>query len=405
MRNFADLEEILVEAAAGREVRRYFEARSIRTIGTLALVAKDEESLQRDVVAPLLTGWTVGTDVIQVASTEQPIVNAVILHAWTLARASWNKTLAAAHPPPTPTAHASPSATAAATSTTESKIPKTLPPGKWTELVNHYNNITVGSRPRSFPVKEVLGAEVIISRLYHERHVSKLYTPLQLGELLQHRSFTAAGDINPLVKGSRKHNALVLDDDRQLIETEEATWVPKSVLSVLDGISAARWALILAQHGEEEDLNSFAEFMQQRARSKPDKMEQFAAYWHSAMWKISMSMRNGDTFGAAMQGVINDMETFHDYMNKDVSSVRPKSKQAPKGDVPEKGSGKAGKSGKSSKSQSYYGPQRYGASPNRTRWTPYHPQRWNNWQHQQEHQHWRSEASSNASSWSEKSWK
>ena len=112
MRNFADLEEILVEAAAGREVRRYFEARSIRTIGTLALVAKDEESLHRDVVAPLLAGWAVGTDVIQVASTEQPIVNAVILHAWTLARTSWSKTLAAAHPTPAPPAHAGPSATA-----------------------------------------------------------------------------------------------------------------------------------------------------------------------------------------------------------------------------------------------------------------------------------------------------
>ena len=270
--------------------------------------------------------------------------------------------------------------------------------------MNHYNSITVGSRPRSFPVKEVLGAEVIIARLYHERHVSKLYTPLQLGEVLQHRSFTASGDINPLAKVGRKHNALVLDDDRQLIETEEATWVPRSVLSVLDGSSAARWALILVQHGEENDLDSFATFMQQRARAKPDKMEQFAAYWHSAMWKISMAMRNGDTFGAAMHGVTSDMETFHDYMNKELSSVRPKLKQAPKGDTTEKGSGKAGKSGKSSKSQPNYGPQRYGASPNRTRWTPYSPQRWNHWQSQQEHQHWRSD-SSNASSWSEKSWK
>ena len=104
----------------------------------------------------------------------------------------------------------------------DTKIPKTLPPGKWTNrsfdttkqsswvpkqifflTFRHRFNwwklffspeknwVTLDKRrARWVPVREVLGAEVVI--------VSHLYTPLQLGEVLQFRSFTA-GDINPLV--------------------------------------------------------------------------------------------------------------------------------------------------------------------------------------------------------------
>ena len=109
-------------------------------------------------------------------------------------------------PPPAPSS-GTPSTTAASGGgSSDNKVPKTLPPGKWTELVNRYNSITVGSKTRSFPAREVLGAEAVIARLWHERHISHLYTPLQLCEILQHRSFTASGDINPLMKTSKKFN-------------------------------------------------------------------------------------------------------------------------------------------------------------------------------------------------------
>ena len=120
---------------------------------------------------------------------------------------SWNKSVVAASPHPAPTTV---TPTSASTSTSDNKVPKTLPAGKWTELITHYNSITLGGRPRSFPVREVLGAESVIARLWHERHVSHLYTPLQ-PEVLQHSSFTASGDINPLIKTNKKNVALSLD--------------------------------------------------------------------------------------------------------------------------------------------------------------------------------------------------
>ena len=215
MRNYASLDEILDEAAAGGDLRRYLELRGIKTIGTLALVASDEEILQRTIVDPILAGYRSGTDRIAVSDPEKPIVRAVLLHAAT----------------------AIPAGTGSSTS--ETKVPRTLPPGKWSELVEAYNKVTLHGRNRQFPVRELLGAECVVARLWRERHVSRQYSPLQLGELLQRRSFSASGDRNPLTRNPRKTSVLSLDEDKQLIEADDPTWTPRSLIGVLDGLQAA----------------------------------------------------------------------------------------------------------------------------------------------------------------------
>ena len=401
MRVFTDLPDVLTEAAAGPDIRRYLEGRGIKTIGTLALVAKDEKSFEDNIVAPLLAGWTNGVDVVKIEVAERPIATAVLLHAWTLARSSWNKAVAAASPVSAPSTGMATTGTSSGLAT-DSKVPKTLPPGKWAELVTYYNSIKVGTKTRSFPVKEVLGAESVVARLWHERHVSQLYTPLQLGEVLQHRSFTASGDINPLMKTNKKNNALSLDEDRQLVETEDPTWTPRSVLSVLDGISACRWALILTQYGEEEEIHAFAEFMQQRARSRPDRMEHMVAYWLSSMWKVAMAMRNGDGFGVATQAIMQDMETFHDYMNKEVTSIRPKLKQPPKIDPPDKSWIRPGKGGKAKGGMgSQHRPQPY----NRQRWPSNEYNRWRSNNPHDDSSRWRSEVPATYQNWWDRNYK
>ena len=399
MRVFTDLEDLLNEAAAGPDIKKYLLARGIKTIGTLALVAKDEEALARHIITPLTSGWGSGSDAVTIPRDEQPIAAAVLLHAWTLARTSWAKTLAASTPSPGPATPASLSLGASPTSTSESKVPKNLPAGKWTELVNSYNAVTVAGRPRSFPVREILGAECVIARLWHEKHVSQLFSPLLLGEILQHRSFTASGDINPLAKTGKKQTALSLDEDRQLVETEEQTWSPRSVLSVLDGITACRWAFTLVQYGEEEEIVAFCNLMQQRARSRPDKMEHMTAYWHASMWKICMAMRSGETFGAASKPIMDDMESFHDYMNKDINSIRPKSKVPVKPENTDKQFGKAGKGGKSGKSSNSYVYRQ--APTQRQRWGPYDQQRWHG-RNQQYDNRWQQDHWSSNNSWQER---
>lgn len=398
MRIFTSIDEILTEVAAGDDVRRYFELRGLKTVGTLALVAANEDAFMRHVCDPLLGGFISGTDRIQVTESEKPIVRAVLLHAWSLARASWAKTVTSAPSHPGHPAVPAPSVASTGGGSSDSKVPKTLPAGKWSELVESYNNITINGRPRQFPVRELLGAENIIARLWHERHVSKMYTPLQLGELLQHRSFTASGDINPLSKQSRKSTSLSLDEDKHLIESEDPTWTPRSLLSVLDGLQAAKWAFVLVQMGEEEEIVSFLEQMQLRARSRTDKMEQFVQYWHASMWRVSMDMRSGDGFGAATKKILDDMAFYHDAMMKEPIPVKTKAKQPARGDPADVNNRyvKGGKVGKGS------GHDRYHERSN-----PYPPSRWssqsswrssgawnqrsyhsNHWREQGQHQHW-----------------
>ena len=366
MRIFTTIDEILTEVAAGDDVRRYFEARGLRTVGTLALVAASEEMFTRHVCDPLLNGYTVGTDRITVAESEKPIVRAVLLHACSLAKVSWSRSMTPA-PTPTPSAPTVTATTTTGSPNNETKVPKSLPPGKWAELVNAYQNVTLNGRPRHFPLREILGAEPVVARLWHERHVSKMYTPLQLGELLQHRSFSASGEINPLSKGSKKSTSLSLDEDRQLVENEDPTWTPRSVLSVTDGLQAARWAYVLVQMGEEEEIMHFIDQMQMRARSRTDKMEQFVMYWHASMWRVAMDMRSGDSFGAATKKILDDMAFYHDHMMKDIASPKSKLKPPPRTDVTDRfiKPGKGGKAGKGS------GQDRQG-----DRYTPYPSPRW-----------------------------
>ena len=198
----------------------------MRTIGALALVASDEETLQRTIVDPLLAGYAAGTERISVPDPEKPIAKAVILHAWSLARTSWSKTMAAATPPPTPVGTI-PTSTTGTSASADQKVPRTLPP----------ENPTVPSP----------GAHC---------------TLLQLGELLQHRSFSASGEINPLARSPKKANVLSLDEGKQIMESDDPTWTPRSFIGVLDGIQAAKWAYILAQMGDESDEKDICDFIE-----------------------------------------------------------------------------------------------------------------------------------------------
>ena len=112
------------------------------------------------------------------------------------------------HPTTTgPTTTSPPAAPAATPKDTDDKIPKTLPPGVYNELIEQYNKVSIHGHRRAFPEKQLLGAEKIIARMWYEHNKSKCYTAVTLGELLQHRHFTATGNINNRVsdKKSRDH--------------------------------------------------------------------------------------------------------------------------------------------------------------------------------------------------------
>ena len=271
MRVINTLDDLAHEAAAGKELRRYLEARGIKAVATLALIATSEDELSKTLIEPLLSGWKLPEgDFIRLPADEHPIARAIMTHMWMLAKQSWQAAIVAATPPaPSAAVAASPSTA----STTSDKVPKTLPPGTWQTLVRAYNSTQLHGRDRSFPVEELLGAECVLARMFHEHNVSKTYTPIGLGEIVRRRSFTAAGEVNPLAKNVKKSPALSLDDDHQIVQSDDPEWSPKSMLAIIDGITAVKWAMTLVQWGEERDI---AEYMRHGwcNESAPDLLRQ-----------------------------------------------------------------------------------------------------------------------------------
>ena len=151
------MDEIARQAGAGDTVRAYLEARGILSVGTLAMVARDEASYETTIIEPLLRGFSTDSGKLELPEVEQPIARAVLLYMWNLAR----EARAAASAPSPSSAPSGPPAssptTAGASRTSDEKAPKTLPPKVWQEAVAKYNRMRRGRPPR-VPHQEVGGS-------------------------------------------------------------------------------------------------------------------------------------------------------------------------------------------------------------------------------------------------------
>ena len=255
--------DLATAAGAGPGISKYLELRGIKAVGSLALTAGDDDAFQRHLLQPLLDGFKKGAESVTLEDGEKAIAEAVLRHMWQEARMWWaqrqaNMTVTSS---PGASSSATPGAgTPAVTSATAAdKIPKTLPAGVWSQQVNKFNAEKLRGRDRSFPEEMLLGAEVVLARMWHEHHVTKMYTPTSLGEILAKRSFTATGEVNMLAKNPKKSNVLTIEDE-QLVQEDEKVWSPRSVLSIMDGIEAVVWAWILLEIGEEHHCQAFGKW-------------------------------------------------------------------------------------------------------------------------------------------------
>ena len=62
----------------------------------------------------------------------------------------------------------------------DEKPPKQLPTGVWDAAIQRFNAVEIQGIPRSFPERELLGAEATLARTRQEHTKSKLYTPVGL---------------------------------------------------------------------------------------------------------------------------------------------------------------------------------------------------------------------------------
>ena len=107
----------------------------------------------------------------------------------------------------------------------------------------------------------------------------------------------------------------------EVVSVEDPQWAPRSLLAIIDGVDAARWALILVEVGKEEDVNMFADWFV----ANPTKLDQVKRLWLKASWAIALGMRAGKTFKEMAAEVISDTAMFNEVM----AYVEPAPKRNP----------------------------------------------------------------------------
>ncbi len=291
---------------------------------------------------------------------------------WNVARSTWRAQQATSTSAMAPATDPSLSTSASGGSTKDDKVPKTLPAGVWTKAIQHYESQQIGGCDRTFPTNELLGAESVLARIHHEVTVSKLFTPVQLGEILQKRTFQASGEPNVLAKKESKSTTFTVSND-QLVASEEQVWQPRSLLAILDGLSSIRcWAYILLQVGPEKSVHSFFDWAIKLARSRPQKPDQLNQWWVTVSWKLALELRGGKTWEEAAGPLQRDYDTFTECMGREPVHIVKPPKTGGKSNTESnpKGKGKYkqprpqpyGKPSKGGYQQEYYNPKSQSSS-------------------------------------------
>ncbi|CAJ1393683.1 unnamed protein product [Effrenium voratum] len=344
------LSALLKEAGADSVVQDYVKARGLTALGTFALLAKDHEGLRKVLIQPLMQGFKKGPTEFVLDDADKPVAEAVLLTVWDEANRIW-----ANHMKPADTSAGKLSNAASAPSNVhgaaDDKPPKQLPAGVWNSAIKRYNDVQIQGINRSFPERELVGAESVLARAHFEHTKTKLYTPIGLGELMQHRSFTAVGDPNPLVRSKADAKTTLTVEGDKLVQEAEKVWAPKSVLSVIDAIRSIQWAWILLDFGPELKISEFCDWLCLRLRAKPNKLEQFRIWYEQLAWQLAMQLRVGKSFVEATEHIRADLELYHETMAKEITPAfkRGAKRKAEADDVeqehrqhlPAKGIGKA----------------------------------------------------------------
>ena len=122
-----------------------------------------------------------------------------------------------------------------------------------------YNAKLLDGKRRKFPTDMLVGAEEVLARLYHEHTKSELYMPLGLGEILSHRTFTPDKGMQRRAANAARGVQTLRLDQGKLVASSEKEWTPKSMMAIMDGADAAKWALLVGI-GTEEDVEKYIDW-------------------------------------------------------------------------------------------------------------------------------------------------
>ena len=80
------MEELAKQAGAGSVVQNYLTARGVLSVGTLSMLARDDDDFEATIVGPLLRGFETDQGKLELEAAEKPIAKAVLLYMFHLAR-------------------------------------------------------------------------------------------------------------------------------------------------------------------------------------------------------------------------------------------------------------------------------------------------------------------------------
>ncbi|CAE7220070.1 unnamed protein product [Symbiodinium microadriaticum] len=262
---------------------RYLHAIGLRSHATIAAYVH-EDTVVTDLLTKLKAGVTVGTTEYKLADDAEE--NALNTQWPVLSRHARFKHQASFQATPTP--NSAPSHAATTTQPDKDNIPKALPSGVYSKLVEDYNAITLDGVRRVFPEKLLLGAEKVLARMYHEHHTSKFYTATPLGEIMAQRVWTSFNTINSNRKKDPSKKKLILDDKNQISEKTQEEWDVKGQWMLIDATQAIHWAWILLKYDSETAINKYVDWFHGLIRKNAQRIPNVKLLWEDFAWDIAM---------------------------------------------------------------------------------------------------------------------
>ena len=232
-----ELMAMLQDCGAPDSFAEYLTALGIINGNVLALFSPDETHYNQHLIDPFIHGTTIGT-VDHKTDTHAYSTAAILTQIRTECILKQTAIMIKNKNVPQ-----MPPMQAGTTPPEHSVAPNTLKPGVWHTQIRKFEMTQLNGEDRSFPAEILLGAETILSRLLHEHLISKQYTPLRIGEILQSRAYTSSGQVNRWAQ-QPKRQKFSIDSDNMLSTVAEEPWTPTTETAIADGLKAAKWAFI-----------------------------------------------------------------------------------------------------------------------------------------------------------------
>ena len=161
----------------------------------------------------------------------------------------------------------------------------------------------------------VAGAEQILARLIWENEVSKVYTPLGLGEVIATRSYDATGGVNKLAQKNKDKDILSFkrtDGEYLQMVSKENVVDPQSQELIKDALEANKWAYVFADYASDLVVDRWFEQFKKNLRTKrhPDLCKDL--YEPTAL-KLMLLMLAGESFAEATDTIIAEREWWTEF--------------------------------------------------------------------------------------------